>query len=382
MKPIAIILFQFTCLSILSAQESFYDFGGYAGYLFNRTSLPSQTMMNDHLLHVRLDGKWYPMEAVSTILEYRFRAFWGSSVEQTPNFTRQLRNPSRLEDLGTIFWTEKSSAGYGEVDRCYVNWTPEHWQVTLGRQRIAWGTNLVWNVIDIFNPLSILDFDYEERPAVDALHVQYFTGEVTKISAAIKPGTTTSPSTAAFLWTGNRWNYDFHLIGGMRNDRWFGGGAWTGDIGGGGFRGEALFTQIPDVFTGKKTAIVNTSIALSGDYTFPNSFYIHTEALYNSLGVTRGAAYHRHRAQQIGLLSPAQWSLFQEFSCNISPLVRGSIFGIINPSDASSVIVPSVTWSALTDLDMMVLGLLFSGKTDAEFGGMGKAVYVRAKLSF
>jgi hypothetical protein len=382
MKSFTFIVSIIVCFFRLPAEEKSYDIGGYGSYLFSRASMPSHTAMIDHLLHARLNGKWYPTESVSAILEYRFRGYYGNTVEQTPDFAGQLRNLSRLEDLGTVFWTGKQTTGYGEIDRLYISYAPDRWQMTIGRQRIAWGTNLVWNVIDIFNPLSILDFDYEERPAVDAVQVQYFTGEVSKIAAAIKPGSSTSPSTAALLWTGNRWNYDFHLIAGHRSDRWFVGGAWSGDIEGGGFRGEFLSSEISDPISGNKMNKLNTSIALSGDYTFPNSFYIHTETLYNSQGVTHGAAFYRPRALQLGLLSPSRMSLFQEFSYNISPLVRGSVFGIVNLYDASSVIVPSVTWSVLTNLDVMAIGLFFSGTSDAEYGGSGNAVYVRTRMAF
>jgi hypothetical protein len=73
--------------------------------------------------------------------------------------------------------------------------------------------------------------------------------------------------------------------------------------------------------------------ALSGDYTLSNSPYIHTECLYN-------------------------------------------------PSDRSWVVVPSFTWSVVTDLDLTVLALVFHGDALTEFGQPGTAAYVRGKWSF
>ena len=88
------------------------------------------------------------------------------------------------------------------------------------------------------------------------------------------------------------------------------------------------------------------------------------------------------RASRLGLLSPARWSLFQEFSYDISPLVRGGVFAIYNPSDRSSVVFPSATWSVITDLDLSIFALFFSGDPGTEYGQGGSAVVVRLKWSY
>ncbi len=114
------------------------------------------------------------------------------------------------------------------------------------RQRVAWGTAWVWNPTDIFNPLDVLDFDYEERPATDAIRLQYYTGAVTKLDIAYKPAKDPENQILAGLWSINNWNYDFNFIAGMRFKRWLAGFSWTGDILNAGFRGELLVSQAPN----------------------------------------------------------------------------------------------------------------------------------------
>jgi len=382
MKYLAVLLLASVFSAPSNSQTASTDLGGYLEYLFSTTYDVPAGNSTDHLLHARLNGKWYPTDAVTGVMELRFRGYYGGTVENTPNFADRLKNRLGYGTLDATLWSDNSSIGYGEIDRLYVNWAPKDLQITVGRQRIAWGTNLVWNVIDIFNPLSILDFDYVERPAVDAIQAQYYTSPVTKIALAYKPTTTYSKSITGFLWTLNRWDYDFHIVGGERYGLGYIGGGWAGDISGGGFRGETIFAEKPDVIPGQHTNGIMVSTALSGDYTFQNSFYVHTEVLYNSEGVSSGAAHYQGISQQLGLLSPATWSLFQEFSYDISPLVRGSAFAIYNPDDHSVALVPSFTWSALTNLDVMFLGLIFSGGGGSEYGGLGKGLYVRGKWSF
>ena len=85
---------------------------------------------------------------------------------------------------------------------------------------------------------------------------------------------------------------------------------------------------------------------------------------------------------KLGMLTPAAWSIYQEFSYDITPLIRGSIFGLFNPNDGSRVIVPSVSYSIFTNWDLYLIGLFFHGEPHTEFGGYGSSIYARVKWSF
>ncbi|WP_337872946.1 hypothetical protein, partial [Ignavibacterium sp.] len=87
-------------------------------------------------------------------------------------------------------------------------------------------------------------------------------------------------------------------------------------------------------------------------------------------------------AAELGLLSPSRFLIFQEFSYNISPLSRISVFGILNPDDNSIVIVPSLSYSVITNLDLYVVALIFEGNNLTQYGNYGKSVYTRIKYSF
>lgn len=368
--------------SLLHAQTGSANVVGYIDYLFEASLPAAGDRLFDQLLHARLNTRWYPTETLTGALEVRLRMFYGSLVRETPDFAAQLKHDAGLGTMGMTLWNQRESVGYAEIDRCFLNWNPEKLQVTIGRQRVAWGTNLVWNPVDLFNPLSILDFDYVERPAADAVRVQYYTGEVSKFEFAAKPGSAATSRILAGQWSTNRWDYDFRLLAGLRGNAWCAGTAWAGDIGGGGFRGEALVSEIPSNLREAPDPRVMVSGAISGDYTFPSSFYVHSEILYNSEGVQKNTMAARGRAISLGLLSPARLSWYQEFSYDISPLIRGSIFSIVNPDDRSLVVVPSVTWSVVTDLDVTLLAMSFGGRTGTEYGQLGTAIFARCKWSF
>ena len=370
------------------AQLSPFDYNGYVKYLFSNSKYPNASeRYSDHLIHARLNTRWYPSSSLTGALELRFRAYYGETVENTPNFLDMIKTKFDFADLGKVIWNEKSSVGYLEIDRLWFDWVKNDFEATIGRQRIAWGTSWVWNPIDIFNPLSILDFDYEERPAVDALRMQYYTGAVSKVEFTFVPAKNKKDIIAAGLVSVNKWNYDFNFIGGVKKERWLAGAGWVGDIEGAGFRGELLVSKGKEVSLPFSNNTFGTddpiySFVLSGDYTFPNSFYIHTEVLHNNIGVEDQTLLYQQQALDLGLLTAARWSLYQEFAYDITPLMRGTIFGLFNPDDKSFVIVPSVSYSVVTNLDLLLLGMFFDGNPITEFGDYGSTLFIRLKYSF
>ena len=384
---LAFILLVFS-FSTSFAQLSSYEINGYGKYLFSSTKLPGATeRYNDHLIHVRLNTHWYPTDNFKAVMEMRLRGYYGESVEKLPDFVNQIKGNYDFLKLDAIIWEGRKTVGYGEIDRLYIDWNYNKLQFTLGRQRIAWGTSWTWNPTDIFNPLSVLDFDYEERPAVDAIRAQYYTGAVSKVEFAFKPAKEKDKIIAAGLLSLNIRDYDFNFIGGLKNNKWLTGIGWAGDISGAGFRGEILVNKgvkklLPDSKNYFGSGSINYSFVLSGDYTFPNSFYIHTEILYNSIGVKDSTSLFQKTGLNLGLLTAARWSIYHEFAYDINPLVRGTIFGLFNPDDKSFVIVPSVSYSIVTNLDLLLLMMVFNGDTLTEYGSYGSTLFIRLKYSF
>jgi len=396
--PWAAVILLFLGAPVLSfSQVSRLTADGYVKYLASTTKFPLLTTkrLNDQLIHMRLNTHWYPVDALRGELDFRFRAYYGGSVEKIPNFINQIKSHHEFKQLDHVFWHGGKSIGYGQIDRLWLDYSRGNLEVTLGRQRIAWGTALVWNVIDLFNPQSILDFDYEEKPGADALRVQYYTGPVSKIEISLKPGRDKKRSVAAGMIWVNAFSYDFFALSGVRNNRWVLGGAWAGSILKAGFRGELLLSAPPNKSTplpGLNLSYFGTSIfeynkpvfssVLSGDYTFSNSLYLHTEILYNSNGKLKNAGVFYWQAMQAGMLSPSRWSVFQEFSYDITPLLRGSIFWILNPNDHSSVAVPQLNWSVISNLDATVIAFSARGKHFTEWGDYGTSAFFRLKYSF
>lgn len=379
-------------LPIHSKAQSSIDFNGYIKELsmFYKTPEPIPVSATDSLnhfmlneIHNRLNFRWYANTQLTFALEVRNRIYFGSIINDFPDYENSINQDNGFLDLGVILISQNSWFLHSMIDRAYIDYTSGKWQFTFGRQRVNWGINLVWNPNDVFNTFSYFDFDYEERPGMDGLKVQYYTSETSSAEFVYKIGHRDSSETAvAGRYYFSKFNYDFQFMGGLVGKDYVLGGGWSGDIKGGGFRGEATWFKPRDENDTKNFETFTASI--SGDYTFQNSLYIHLAALFNSYGTTGDAGGRSFFAPDISakMLSLGRYNLFAQTSYPFTPLFSGNLSAMLNPCDGSSFIGPALTYSIGNNWEVMLNGQLFFGRSGTEYGDYGQAIYGRIKWSF
>lgn len=382
------ILLCFFLLEPLQAfvQERKTSFDGYVKelYMFYSPEVPILGFENKNLgmdiVHNRLNFKWYATGKFTVVAEMRNRLMFGNLVKDFPGYQQTVDVDNGLADLSWITAQGKGWFVHSMFDRAYFDYTSGKWQIRVGRQRVNWGINLVWNPNDIFNTFSYFDFDYEERPGTDAVRVQYYTGTTSSAELVYKPGHDNVQPTIAGMYRFSRWDYDFQFLGGQAAKDWVIGGGWSGDIRGAGFRGEITHFE-PRVSSSARATVAS----VSADYTFKNSLYLQGSALYSSNGKTGkagGMDILFNPDMSAKQLSFARWSLFGQVSKPITPLFTGSFSGIVNPSDGSFYTGPALTYSLASNLELMLTGQLFFGDTGTEFGDIGQIAFGRLKWSF
>ncbi|MCX7984938.1 MAG: hypothetical protein N3A63_08575 [Bacteroidetes bacterium] len=348
----------------------------------------SPSLFIDHTLHSRISLSWFISEHVTYTLGIRNKLIVGDSPEQIPHYAETLSQSDALLTLNTFLWKKRRSLNYLECDRCWFDYNIQNLRISIGKQRIAWGTSYVWNITDLFNPLSILDFDYEERPAVDALRLQYFTSDVSRIDCALTPSPRADHRTLALQYTMNIAEYDISLVIGYYLQRVLIGMNWVGTIRGIGFRGEMIVTEAPSAmcfatqnsFASQKH--LQFSAVISVDYTFPTSLTLHSEVLYNNIGKTQSIRLFTNDARAIGLLSPSQVELFFRTSYTITPLFRVDAMILYNPFDTSTALLPQFNYSLHDDVDIAFIALSLTGKGLSEYSPTTRLYCIRTMLSF
>ena len=178
------------------------------------------------LLHNRLNFKYIPSDEITVRLELRNRLFYGGNVKNIVGFSEFLSQDNGIVDLSWNVIDDGNLLFNTTIDRALINYTKGNWDITLGRQRVNWGMNLSWNPNDIFNTYNFLDFDYEERPGSDAIRVQYYLRDFSKIEIAAKKGSSEDDYIVAAMYKFNKGTYDIQLITGVYQKDWVIGTGW------------------------------------------------------------------------------------------------------------------------------------------------------------
>ena len=371
----------------VNAQMKKVTLNGYIKDLFMyykpNTSIPgiNADHLSSDMIHNRLNFRWYANNQFTAAVEARNRIFFGQLIREFPVYKNYIDTDNGIVDLSGVLASGRGWFMHSMIDRAWIDYTKGNWQVRVGRQRVNWGVNLVWNPNDIFNSFSYFDFDYEERPGSDAVKIQYYTGVTSSAQLVYKAGKNSNETALAGMYRFSEFNYDFQFLGGWVGKDYIVGGGWAGDIKGGGFRGEVSYFKPREKNNGSREALV---ASVSGDYTMKNSLYLHTAILYNSHGAVGKAGGRSFFDQNISakMLSLARYNVFGQISYPITPIFTGSISGIINPSDGSSYAGPTLTYSIGNNMELMLTGQLFFGESGTEYGDYGKAGYVRLKWAF
>lgn len=335
-----------------------------------------------NLLHNRFNVRYYTNNWFSAALDIRTRFFAGGFIKDFPAYANLIDTDKGVVDLS---WNWLQGNGYFAntmIDRLYFDLNFEKWNVRIGRQRINWGINLVWNPNDLFNTFDYFDFDYEERPGTDAIKLTHYSDATSSAELVYRFAQDIVGRAIAGKYQFNYRNYDIQLIGGIVGYDWVLGGGWAGDIKGAGFRGE--FSHFEPLRKYNAQSFSATVLSVSADYTFSNSLFVHSGILYNSHATpdTSGNQLFTKTNLSAKKLSFGHWSVFTQVSYPITPLLTADLSTIINPTDGSLYIGPSVAVSLFNNFDLNLIGQLFAGKEGSEYGQYGRAAFVRLKWSF
>ncbi len=339
----------------------------------------SDSTLIDNLIHHRLNVAWYPNEHLTGKIEFRTRVFHGDVVGLIPDYGRFIDVNDDYFDLSWMSVNNNRVVIHTMIDRLYLQWNKNDWEVTAGRQRINWGVNLAWNPNDLFNTYSFYDFDYEERPGSDALRIKKYTGFASEVDFAIKVADSFEELTAAGRYQFNKWNYDIQFLGGVMQNHLALGSGWAGNLGNAGFKGE--LTYLNQFNSNEQGWLVSTTL----DYLFSNSLYFNGAVLYSSFGQKKSDLFVVDTRSNLDIksLSPYRMSTFVQASYPVHPLVNLGLSNIFFPSDASVFINPYVTYSVLQNLDLDLISQLYFGENlNGDYHAVSKVVYFRVKWSY
>lgn len=371
--------------SVFATDRSSSDILNLRGYIKELGGLQFDRNFSDpavsNIIHNRLNFRLDASNNISFSLEGRNRLIYNEMLRDYPGVSDLFAHDDGLVDMSAVWMTDGSWIGYSEIDRLYMDWRMESWQVRAGRQRINWGVNLVSNPNDLFNTYSFFDFDYQERPGADAVRVQYFIDHMSRLQLAVSPSKDKKEMVAAAMLNFNWMNNDWQALAGYFKDRMAAGVGWAASIGGAGFKGEA--TWFYDIMKSEGRKRGNIVAATGLDYMFSNGTFAVVEFLYNG-------GYGRSQADIFMITEPlrADNIMFSKYAATLSaqhsfsPLLQGGMSIMALPDIEATFMMPSLTLSLLRNFDMEFFGQVFMGGSGTLFEEAGSAVYLSLQYSF
>lgn len=366
-------------VSIFSAQDDL-EFSGYFKTLPSTSrfaALPSVFGFNSEAYYagissqLRFNARYYANEDLTINIELKNLFLTGDLYKYQRILNAVQDQSTDYIDLTHTFVSNEQTLIESRLDRLWMQYSTGDLLVTAGRQRIAWGTAFAWNPTDLFNPVSPLDFDNEEKDGADAIRAQYYFGAASKVDLVYKTANKKKDRVYSALIGFNSYDYDLNLIVASYRENLLLGFSWAGDIEGAGFRGEITYHDDDDIFVVDMGNLRLEdgqfySMSLSFDYTFASSLYIQSEALYNG--------------NRLGLTG-SEWSLLFGLAYQFTPLLTGNLTFIYNPIDFSEAILPSLSYSVITNLDLSFFSLISFGDLFDEYPE-SYSYYLRLKWSF
>jgi hypothetical protein len=355
------------------------------GYVKDLQSLTipgsSDTITSSNLIHNRINFKYRFSENLTARVEIRNRLFYGEQIGQSPGFGEIINQYPGYFNLSRLWLNRDNLIIQSVIDRMLLRYSTEGWDVILGRQRINWGINNIWNPNDLFNAYNFLDFDYEERPGTDGIRIQHFLKDNSALEIAFKPGRRRDQTIGAAIYRFNRAKYDFQLLTGLFNADCVAGAGWAGNIKDAGFKGEICYFRSNNRHF-EKSDVVNASCMW--DYTFKNEWYAIFSFLFNSepKNSSEGAYGMNNFNISAKNLFPFRYSFYGAVSKSFTPINTLNASIVYSPTHHTLIIFPTFSWNVANNFDLDLTLQSFFSKEEKTYKSQAMTFYLRGRWSF
>jgi hypothetical protein len=358
------------------AQVLDYSNRGYLKQLSNISLNDNTNEVNyDNIIQFRIENTIQIAPFFRLNADLRARYFTGHTVRNMPIYGEMLDVDNGYIDLNRNLIQSHNMILNTMIDRMHLNYTMNDWEITLGRQRLNWGKTTVWNPNDLFNTYSFLDFDYEERPGTDALHLLYSWGFASSLELGVKLVDTFSNNVIAAMYRSNFKTFDFQLIIGKYEERYTLGGGWSGYLGNAGFKGEISY------FMPLKTSGYTFISSVGADYMFSNGIFGSAELLFNSTD-DEGRDLLLLETPSATNIFISDTGYFLNFSRTPNPLSNFSLGVLGSFTDRIMILIPQAGFSLSEEIDLLVLMQSYRGGWFDARIATKNLLYLRFKWSF
>ncbi len=254
-----------------------------------------------------------------------------------------------------------------DVDRAYLKLYFSKFDLTLGKQRIAWGNGLLWNPTDVYNEIDPFD-PKGEREGVSALHAYIPLSDTSSIATVLAFGDTVDDARVSLKASAVPFGvdvavsatkdgtkqriYGFDLKGELKVGYWLEGAV-----------------NILKYGADRATDDDFYKVECGLDYTFGfgNGIYLALEFFHDSSGFEElnEEAFAKLIKRERANLSRNYLYMLCRYQINDFASIRPAF--ILNADDGSFILLPTFNYLPFTDVEIIVGANIFGGKKGGEY---------------
>ncbi|MBN1301474.1 MAG: hypothetical protein JW995_09700 [Melioribacteraceae bacterium] len=348
MKKIISLIVLFA--STFSYSQIDYDLSGYV------VNLPVLQKANDKLhslfgfdkniildiSRLRLRSEIYFSDRFWLNLEYEANALYYDAPLQF-DLLQQTQTNRQLLDLSWKIADGKNFTSNQYIDRAFIRYSMDIGNITIGRQRISWGSGRIWNPTDLFNPINPVNFAKTEKDGADAVSFNYFIANFTDIELVLNPTEKMRNNNFGFRFRTNYNEFDLSFIGGRFDNTVKIGLDLAGNLFDSGIRWEGIYSLKSDHAEEYLKYIIGI------DYQFTPELYALMEFHHNGEGKSQKLYYQIQRLIRGEIINLSRNYLYAGLSYLISPLLTAMISNISNLNDKSGLFAFTADYSISED---------------------------------
>ena len=370
--------------------------GGYikslTTYTYDRDTYNSSI---DTSLRIRIKIEALYKRRFKAVVHYEIAGLWGESLNDPYYRWGVSRDPDEFLDLYWILSDSDDMVSTHSLDRLYLSILADRFTLTLGRQRIAWGTARFISAVDLFNPFDPAAIDKEEKLGVDAAVAEIPLGAFSGLTLVFAPDLFDHEISYAARIYSNQFNYDLALTAGRFVDRYVFGFDFAGQVWDIALFGEIAYIMEdhtttypvadPGAFFGYRIEETDNYYlrgSIGAEYIFENSFSILVEYYYNGKGARDREHYNLLNLVTSDELSLGRHYLFSSFGYDIMPLLRGGVAVYVSLTDFSVLVSPSLEYSITENLYLNAGAQLGIGTDGDEYEMRPDLYYIQLRYYF
>ena len=315
-----------------------------------------------------------------------------------------LKAEARLSQDSNHDWSHRLYRGYVRIET-------DRFELSIGRQRIAWGVGRLWTPIDRFSALLPLNLQPDVTPGIDSIDGRFNFDGFSYLQFVYSPGANARHERWALRLHGVVWDADLSAMGGVFEGAPTAGFDFARNLGDGAIGFEAVYTSPRrDVWkigaTEPRTLPDYWQIVLSYDINldYGAGVYVLAEYLYNgnALGFGRSRAgallplFESTNVLPDPVLAPfapiavvassdifgssrivtnSEHQLGIQVGYDLTPEMRGDFISLIDLDGGSAAFFPSVRYSPLDSIELTLGVQLFAGPRRSQYGASEPVVH-------